>query len=69
MTDDLSAGAAKTPCTLGTLDGKLQDHGFTLTGYQVTLGKCLGLTSFTVSVRASFTPYEAPWNEIWTNWH
>lgn len=36
--------------------------------HQVPLGKCLELTSFIVSMRASILFYAASWNDLWASW-
>lgn len=54
MTDTLLASAAKTPCMLGTLEGKLWVHDFT-TDPPGALGQVLG-TDFFHCQREGFHP-------------
>ena len=51
---------------LGTLEGSSGSLALPLT-HQVPLGKCLELTSFIVSMRASILFYAASWNDLWAS--
>lgn len=63
MTDDLSAETVRTPCRLGTLNGKLQDHGF-MQDLPADLGHMPG-TDFFHCQHEGLLPYEALWNVLW----
>lgn len=56
-----------TPRMLGTLEGSSGSLALPLT-HQVPLDKCLELTSFIVSMRASILFYAASWNDLWASW-
>ena len=57
----------KHPTCWALQKGSFETMALPLT-HHVTLGKCLELTSFIVSMRASILPYAAPWNDLWASW-